>query len=88
MSAVWGQAKEWSHFQGQIEIQRIVALRNVQAQSVSRFDGVDVVRWGQHPAFRTKEEAMIAQVVVRIRHADAEHDSSPEFFQIRDQDMR
>ena len=25
---------------------------------------------------------MIAQVVVRIRHADAEHDSSPEFFQI------
>mgnify|MGYP000411941993 CR=1 FL=1 len=51
VSASRGEAKEWSHFHGQIEIQRIVALRYVQAQSVSRFDGVDVVRWGQRPAF-------------------------------------
>jgi hypothetical protein len=67
---------------GQVEVQRIISLRNVEFQALPVPDGIQVKGRREMPALGREQKAMITQVVVGIRHADVEHNAPPELRQI------
>src|SRR3990167_6775416 len=56
-----------SHRQGQIQVERVVGLRDIELQPIGVGHWIHVVGGGELPALaRDKDETMVAQVVIRV----------------------